>query len=273
MRRLSVVLALFTALLVPAGPAAATTPPPLPSSMSAVGDSITRAFDATAKGCLLLDCLQYSWSTGTSTSVLSHYRQILAKNTGIEGQNSNDARTGAKMVDLAGQLKTAADRKVDYVTVLMGANDLCTASATTMTSVEDFRRQFDAALRSFFEAHPQGRVFVSSLPDLYRLWTLFKDNRTATRTWQQYGICQSMLASRNTEDDRTAVVEREKAFNLALHELCLGYVHCRSDGGATFGYELKTTDVSTVDYFHPSVSGQDSLAKVTWKASYWGASS
>jgi hypothetical protein len=32
-----------------------------------------------------------------------------------------------------------------------------------------------------------------------------------------------------------------------------------------------TSDVSTVDYFHPSVTGQKHLAGETWAASYWPA--
>ena len=46
------------------------------------------------------------------------------------------------MVDLAGQLSAAASQGVDHVTVLMGANDLCTSSASAMTSVSTFTSQW-----------------------------------------------------------------------------------------------------------------------------------
>jgi hypothetical protein len=38
------------------------------------------------------------------TYVWSHYRRILALNWRILGRNFNDARSGAKMRDLAGQM-------------------------------------------------------------------------------------------------------------------------------------------------------------------------
>src|SRR5262249_15573614 len=101
---------------------------PLPNSIASTGDSITRAFDVTWSGCVLKDCPQYSWSTGINTTVDSQYQRILAVNPLINGQDFNFAHTGATMADLDGQLKSAAAAGVQYATVLMGANDLCTSS-------------------------------------------------------------------------------------------------------------------------------------------------
>src|SRR5215208_208087 len=76
-----------------------------PASIASTGDSITRAFET----CPLpfTDCLANSWSTGTSTTVNSDYRRILAANPAISGRNYNGARTGARMVDLNGQVTAA----------------------------------------------------------------------------------------------------------------------------------------------------------------------
>jgi hypothetical protein len=78
-----------------------------------------------------------------------------------------------------------------------------------------------------------------------------------------------MLASTNTTAQRDAVSAREAEFNKALAELCASLARCRWDGGAAFGYAFTTRDVSTIDHFHPSVTGQASLARVSWGASYW----
>ena len=64
--------------------AAAATPLPLPDSMVAVGDSITQA--ASSAGSLGSDAPQNSWSTGTSTSVNSHYLRLLALGAPISGK-------------------------------------------------------------------------------------------------------------------------------------------------------------------------------------------
>jgi lysophospholipase L1-like esterase len=271
MRRVLLSLAATTAALAgSAGALAATTTGvPLPSSMASTGDSITRAYDATGSGCFLSDCAQYSWSTGDSSSVNSQYERLLAANRKIRGFNYNDAKTGAKMTALDGQLAAAASQKVQYATVLMGANDVCTSSIATLTPTATLQSQFQTALTDFFAADPTAHVFVSSIPNVYQLWSLLHNNATARFEWSQFGICQSMLSSNNTEADRQTVVAQEQADNNALATVCAQFANCKWDNLATYNYQFKTSDVSTVDYFHPSVSGQNSLAAVTWGASYW----
>ena len=56
-----------------------------------------------------------------------------------------------------------------------------------------------------------------------------------------------------------------------LPSACGAFVNCRDDRGVIFGYAFRTSDVSTVDYFHLSLAGQNSLASVSWAAGYWGA--
>ena len=241
----------------------------LPNSIASTGDSITRAYDATSSGCFLSDCTQYSWSTGDSTSVNSHYRRILAANRGVSGHVFNDAKTGAKMVDLDGQVRTAASQGVQYLTVLMGANDVCTSSISTMTPTATFQSQFQTALSDFFAADPAAHVFVSSIPNVYQLWSLEHTNSTAEFEWNYFGICQSMLYAGNTEAERQAVVTQEQADNNVLSTVCAQFANCKWDNLATYNYAFKTTDISTIDYFHPSVTGQNTLAGVTWAASYW----
>lgn len=271
MRRALVGLsAVISLLLGLAAPASAATSVPLPGSMASTGDSITRAFDATPSGCFLVDCPQYSWSTGSSRKVKSQYRRILAANSAIAGHAYNDAKSGAKMVDLDGQLASAGSQGVDYVTILMGANDLCTSSPATMTPTSTFTSEFQSALSSYLTAHPGSHVFVSSIPNIYQLWSILHTNLSAQATWTTFGICQSMLSATNTSADRQKVVDQEAADNNALATVCAQFANCRWDSYATFGIAFTTRDVSTVDYFHPSVTGQNKLAGVTWAASYWG---
>jgi lysophospholipase L1-like esterase len=273
-RRWSLLVAALLAVagvLVAPATAQATTTVPLPSSMASTGDSITRSYDATLFGCFLADCPQYSWSTGTSTSVSSEYRRILAKNAAISGHGYNDAKTGADMSALDGQLATAAGQAVQYATVLMGANDVCTSSAATMTPTATFQAEFQQALSDFFGKDPNALVFVSSIPNVYQLWSLLHTNSSARSTWSAFHICQSMLASTNTDDQRQAVQQQEQADNAALATVCAQFANCRWDDLATYDYVFTTSDVSTVDYFHPSVKGQNDLAGIAWNAGYWGA--
>jgi lysophospholipase L1-like esterase len=265
MRRLPILLTVLVTLVV-AAPGSAQAALPYPTSMSAVGDSITRGFDATLWGCFLADCPQHSWATGTSSSVDSQYERLVRLAPAMAGHAWNDARTGAKMADLRAQLTTVAGRGVGYVTIEMGANDACTSSASTMTPVDTFTSQFAAALAAYRAAGGTAQVFVTSIPNIYQLWSLLRSR--ASSTWKTFGICQSMLSSANTETTRQTVLQRVKDFNAALAAVCAraAYAPCRYDGGAVFGTEFTTADVSTVDYFHPSLAGQAKLADVTWAA-------
>jgi lysophospholipase L1-like esterase len=242
----------------------------LPNSMAAAGDSITQAFDATPCPSPYRDCPAYSWSTGTKASVNSHYLRIRARNPKINGHAFNDAKTGANMSALDGQLKTAASQHAQYVTVLMGANDICTSSISTMTPTSTFQSEIQTALADFFVAAPRAHVYLSSLPNIYQLWSVLHNNSNAEATWKLFNICQSMLAASNTEAQRQQVVDQEVADNQALASACAAYSHCRWDGYAGYNYAFPATDISTLDYFHPNVTGQQAIATITWAASYWG---
>ena len=264
-------------LLVFAAASLAVTPvasaaPPLPSSMAGIGDSITRATDVC---CWYGDHPAQSWSTGGGSfdGIRSHYERIRSLNPGISGRNYNDARAGARMRDAQAQAQTAVTQQARYVTILMGANDVCTDSAATMTSVSDFRAQFSATMGVLASGLPAGsHVFVSSIPNVYRLWQLLRTDPAAQIVWSVAQICQAMLSPFNTEEQRQAVLAREQAFNQVLAEVCGQYATiCRFDDYAVFNYSFSASQVSTLDYFHPNLAGQATLAALTWQRSWWAS--
>jgi lysophospholipase L1-like esterase len=271
MRRVLISLVSAVALLlgVPAG-AKADTSPPLPNRMAALGDSITQAVDV---------CCSYgnhpanSWSTGGATwdSTKSHYERILPANANITGHNYTDSVAGAKMSNAPGQAAQAVAQAATYVTILMGANDVCTSSPSTMTPVSSYRSQFQQTLATLSSGLPgNAHIFVSSVPDVYQLWRIYHTSLTAQLVWQSAGICQSLLSPYRTEAQRQQVRQRIIAFNSVLQEECARYAKCRFDGNAVFGYQFTRSDVSTLDFFHPSLTGQAVLANLTWSKSWWG---
>jgi lysophospholipase L1-like esterase len=239
--------------------------------MASTGDSITRAFNTCAFP--FIDCPRNSWSTGTSTAVNSHYRRILAANPAITGRNHNDAVSGAEMSELQGQVQRAVGQGVEYVTILMGANDACASSESGMTPVATYRTQFAAAMATLSGGLPSARIYVVSVPDLLRLWQIYHDSFAARTTWTLLGICQSMLARPGSTapadvERRNRVRQRVIDYNAQLADVCAAYVHCRFDGNAAFNTDFVRSDVSTRDYFHPSVAGQAKAAAVTWAAGF-----
>lgn len=268
-RALALGIALPIALATLLGAESVAGAASLPSSLASTGDSITRAFNTGSVP--YVDSPTGSWSTGTNTKVVSIYQRILAKNRAISGRNWNHAVSGARIGDLAGQLAAAATRQPDAVTVLIGANDVCASSEAAMTSVADFESRLRAALASFTTASPGTTILLASIPNVRQLWALFKDSATARSVWSLFSICQSMLANPTSTAAgdvarRQRVLDREVAYNEILARVCAEYARCRWDGGAVFATAFARADVTTRDYFHPSLAGQKKLAEVAWIA-------
>jgi PKD repeat protein len=275
-RRLGFSAFLSLSLLVGAAPAtAAAASAPMPTSIAAVGDSITQA--ASSAGSLGADAPQNSWSTGTSASVNSHYLRLLGLGADISGRAYNRSVSGAKMVNLDTQMLALDSINPDYLTVLIGGNDLCTDTVGGMTSVTAFHDQFQQAMTTLTSVSPNTHVYVVSIPNVYQLWQLFKGNFWARFIWSAAGICQSLLANPTSTQSadvqrRETVRQRNIAFNAQLADVCAQFDSCLFDNDAVFNTPFTTGDVSG-DYFHPSVAGQAKLASVTWNAGFTWTSS
>jgi lysophospholipase L1-like esterase len=233
-----------------------------PSSVAALGDSITRGFDACGP---LSDCPEVSWATGSSTQVDSLSSRLSA--TTPATRSWNVAKTGAKVADLPAQARSAAAHKPAMVTVLIGANDACTTTPDKMTSEADFRADFSSTLAYLHQTLPNTQILVASVPDLERLWSVGRTNRLGKQVWRLGDVCQSMLKDPDSQTTaaqqrRTEVADRVVAYNTSLGQVCAQYQRCRYDGGAVFDYRFSSDELSTWDFFHPDQSGQEALARI-----------
>jgi lysophospholipase L1-like esterase len=265
-------VALVLGSAAPSVAAPSTTPLRVPTSMAALGDSITIAYDIKS---LLRADPTYSWSTGTQSAVNSLYSRLEARDATPNLSRANHAVSGAKIGDLAVQAGKVAPG-TELVTVLMGANDACTSTEAGMTSAADFRTRADAALGVLADRGVD-QIVVASIPDIYKLWEVGSKSSSARFVWGLYKICQSMLKSPTSKlkadvDRRANVRARVVEFNDALKAACAtittkaSSTACKFDDNAVFNTSFSLTDISKVDYFHPSVSGQAKLAAVTYTA-------
>src|SRR5262245_43916921 len=140
MRRILTLVAIAAAAVCGTSPAAAP-----PASIAALGDSITRAFNAGPIP--FRDGPSDSWATGTEVaSPVQRLGLRLAY---------NDAKDGARMRDLPAQASRAAAQDADQVLILMGANDVCHGGVSAMTSTTRFRSDFEAALQTLTTRLPE----------------------------------------------------------------------------------------------------------------------
>ncbi|MFJ9879258.1 SGNH/GDSL hydrolase family protein [[Kitasatospora] papulosa] len=236
-----------------------------PASVAAVGDSITRGFDACS---VLADCPEVSWATGTDAGVRSLAVRLLGPSKAAS-HSWNHAVSGARMAQLPEQMALAAEERPELLTVMIGANDACRDAVDLMTPVDDFRASFEASMRQLRASAPKTQVYVSSVPDLKRLWSTGRENPLGKQIWK-LGICRSMLGD---ADDmgaaavarRDAVRERVVAYNEVLRDVCARDERCRYDGGAVFDYRFTGEQLSEWDWFHPGRDGQARLAEIAYR--------
>ncbi|MHA7956229.1 SGNH/GDSL hydrolase family protein [Streptomyces sp. L500] len=234
---------------------------PRPASIASLGDSITRGFDACS---MLKDCPEASWATGTSVDSLA--RRLLAS----PGTSSwNHARTGARMADLPEQMRAAVAEKPQLVTVLVGANDACRKNVDDMTTVDDFRADFEKSLKELRTALPKSQVYVAGVPDLRRLWAEGRKSLIGPEIWKLGSVCPSMLADAASDDAvaearRVRVEQRVLEYNTVLKNVCARDGLCRFDA-SVHGYDFTGQALSKWDWFHPSKQGQGELAALAYR--------
>jgi lysophospholipase L1-like esterase len=245
----------------------------LPSSMVALGDSITAGYGT----CLSLSaCPRNSWATGDGSLVNSHYKRILSGNPAMRGHATNLSTAGATVDDLPGQAAAAVGHRPDYVAILIGANDVCRPRIGDMTSTTQFEVQVGVALSTVKAGIPKARVLVVSLPDIYRVWEVAHNRRSAQQAWA-LGVCPTLLANPTSSapadvQRRQAFRDRIDAYDKILAKACQDYgPRCRYDGGAVHKATFGLDELSPVDYFHPNAFGETRIADASWPGSFtWG---
>lgn len=264
-RRLALALALAVAGACAGSPDVDPAPlPAWPDTVAAIGDSITTAA-VPDRDHLTADNLELSWATG-GAEVASH-RARIAEQAGQDAEVTavNVAVAGARIADAPAQADRAVASGADYVTFLMGANDLC---APEPPAPDRFGAVVREALGRLQAGLPDAYVFVVSIPDVTHLREELGGNLRATATWQRTGACPAVLAGEPSPAELDAVRELHAAYNAALRDACDAHARCRHDDGAVAEHRFSAREVSDADFFHPSVAGQRRLAELTWSVAF-----
>jgi lysophospholipase L1-like esterase len=238
----------------------------LPASMASLGDSITQA--AQADGTFGNQPDQ-SWSTGRGTHVDSLVNRISAE-SGVTVESTNAAVSGAVSADLADQAATAVSSGAEFVTILVGSNDVCNSSSVdTLPTPADYSANIRAALVVLSEGLPESKILLASMPSIDALYTAGKDDPAAKQAWTSYGVCPIALANPDSLDPadvqrREAVERRVTEMNASLGSVAGEFTNVLFDSGRVQEVEFTLGDLSTADFFHPSVAGQNLLVDVEW---------
>jgi lysophospholipase L1-like esterase len=239
---------LAAAVAILAVAAGASAAPSVPSSIAALGASADTGF-ATAGA--FDEAPANSWVTGTNRAVRSIYLRLRELNPAIAGHAHNYAEPGTGISELADQA-AHVPRGTELVTIETGVNDAC----ESRTTPADFRAQFERALRVVEARAPRARVVVLSIFDVLAMWDAVKTLPAASHT--------RFLCTSATDRDRPELARMIRNLNRQLASVCARHPSCRYDGGAVYRLRWRRQDISTVDYFHPSLSGQRNIAAAMW---------
>lgn len=255
-----------------------------PKRLYSIGDSTTTALNAY----LPFDNKNLSWSNGHYgfwqqllglPNVNSHYQRIQSAFGTTGTENMLAAQNGAKMQAFSTMASGIAGRNVTYTTVLLGSNDVCASSPAALPTDAQFEQNMRAGMDQLMNNLPNGAtVLVAGIPDIEGIYQIGLNKNilgivNCSAVWSIATICQSMLASENTDADRQYVKSRNLGYNTILQSVTADYqaqstslgknLFFQYNDGTTAGFT--NTEISDIDCFHPSELGQESIARETWQ--------
>jgi lysophospholipase L1-like esterase len=197
------------------------------------------------------------------------------------------ATSGRQMKDAPRQatLVVAAAKKLKpgqtaYVTFELGTNDLC-ADPNPKTDPVSFERDLATAIATLRAGLPAGsRILVLSVPDFPHFHDITQANPTARAKLalpENSNRCPPYLGD-NGPFSMAQANDYLTRYDAALKGVCQdiaatdspsGKLYCTYNTTLLADTDFLIADLSTVDYFHPSLSGQARMAADAWAADVW----
>lgn len=230
--------------------------------VAAMGDSITAGYNSRWPGDL--GNARYSWSTGSR--VPSHVKKLKAiipeKVVAV-----NVAKKGATSHELQGQLEAAKFSHIDYLTLLIGANDVCDWPSDHETHLTKFRSNVKNILDKVITANREIRIIMPAIPNMYRLYQV--GNKDCGRRWDFFEACPLLLHSSRSDEERQGFHARLVDANDTLEKLAENYENNVKFIGSTYDFDFTIDHVSKLDCFHPSIAGQKIISRLTWEEGWY----
>jgi lysophospholipase L1-like esterase len=227
-----------------------------------------------------------SWATGLDDQnrVISHARRLRFLNPKLKIYNAAISGAAADLVDENEVLKLNKWAKKnfkkeypDYVTLLVGPNDICGKMTEPMTSDSDFYNRVYNSIRKIVDGNPDSKVLISSIPNIGALRDVTKDApafnnsemNTCLKVWKKIAFCENVELAEEHEE----VYAKVETFNKILKDIAFEQ-NQRVAGDrvrvadSIYRYRFTADDLA-VDCFHPNYMAQNMLADLTFEESWW----
>jgi lysophospholipase L1-like esterase len=266
-------------------PTATPTPPPLPALLAAIGDSYSQAYSVSPQ--YRYDDPQFSWVVGTAKddgvlSLLERFQALGASPVVVDA-----ATSGRKMIDAPRQanLVVAAAKKLGpgktaYVTFELGTNDLCDDPKTAAASFDAQLRTAVGILRAGLP--PGSRILMLPVPDFPHFHAMTQADpatKAALLLPVNSNRCPPYLGAygpSTTADSNSYLAKYDASLEKVCGEIdaaegVTGTLYCTYNAALLADSDFTARDLSTYDYFHPSLTGQAKMAEAAWRADAWAS--
>lgn len=239
---------------------------PTTYSLVALGDSLTTAFDAEG----IFENLDYSWSTGTTSDprLVSHYKHLKQMMPTADVLQENLATSGSMAAETITQVQQMRSLHPNYVTLLSGANDLCTWIDPDLEHIQIYKHQLIETLDYLIAHSPEVKILLVPIPNLAEVYNLGIANHCEEK-WSIFNVCQKLLSPSNTELDRQQFYTGLEQMNLTIYDVAQSRQQNVKFATGVDQARLTFDQISKIDCFHPSVAGQNYLAQLTWSSGWF----
>ncbi len=228
------------------------------------------------------------WSTGfdEESFVYSHYQRLLELNPKIIAANFAVAGSESKQLNLQVnrliQFENEHEVHFDYITLLIGANDLKQDRIEEIPPAIQFIANIENQLRRVLETRVgQTWILLVGLPDIFKIFD--KTNHLVVKSiLGQAFTCYSLR--KTIYGDSPLFESQDSKFRSSISQIFHQY-HDGLHGMAerlqrdfsnvkikvVDRYETSQTAVKSIsiDCFHPSEFGQAEIAEITWRRGFW----
>lgn len=224
----------------------------------ALGDSMTAGLNADAP----FDQRDRNWSDGKE---IDSHAVRLAKKFGVEVISKNVSVSGSRIDSLASQTAKLLDDnyKPDYVTILIGANNICDGDLKPDELSAIGKNQLSDSIQALIRANENIKVIIGAIPKINFLYELLHEDTTCQENWRTFNVCYNLLQS--TKFEREKGIVRWNAYNEIQKEVAAMYPKNVKFTSRLSDEIFTVEDISRIDCFHPNMAGQKKMAEVTWQ--------
>lgn len=218
--------------------------------IASLGDSTTTAFNSEQKW----NNMQNSWATGESID--SHVVKLRQKFPDKKIRFINLAIPGVDSRDIERQAEIAARVPLNYVSILIGSNDLCRGKV----DINDYRRRLYSAVDILIKSSPDIKILISSIPNIAMAREVAKD-LVCDKIWTK-------LMQRCDVSDEDRFYDDWWKINAALELLAQSNKQVKFSD-AVMNQKIEPDSLSHLDCFHPSRKAQEDISEITWNQGWY----